>query len=130
MTNKQVNFLNTIDEKEEILDDAEGWLNVVLYLTDDKYEELINRTVFLSDKGITFEKALNETDATFSAYAGFHPNGAVEVNIYMESDDLGWTDAEVPLTEDEKKVLREDLDRVAKYRGTTVQKLFDEALNI
>ena len=120
---------NSIDEKEEIITDDEK-LNVILRLYDETYEEFINRTDLFAGQDISFKEALHDTDATFNMYADFYPDGDIKMTAYMESDELGWTDAEVPLTEDEKKVLREDLDRVAKYCGTTVQKLFDEALGI
>lgn len=128
VNNQQLN--NSIAENEEIILDNEK-VNVTLRLSDDKYEEFVNRTNLLSEKNITFKDALNNTDATFNIYVDFLPyERDTEMIICIESDELGWKEAKVPLTSLEKKTLGEDLNRVAKYHGTTVQKLFDEALGI
>ncbi len=124
-----IDFANTIDETAEVMTEN-GKINVMLALTDDKYDAILNRTALLADAGVTFREAVEESDATFNVYVDFYPDGNIEMSVFMQSDDYGWKDAEVPLSDAEKAQLCDDLERVAQCRyHATTKELMKEALD-
>lgn len=115
-----------LDENAGILID-EGKINTVAFLNDNQYEDLVNRTSLLDEAQTTFNEILNDGDTTLALYVDFEPDGNVTATMAMSSDEYGWTDYPVPLSEEEKADLKNELGRIAERDGTTVEQLISEA---
>lgn len=124
-----IDFQNTVDTTAEIMIDNSK-VNAMLAVSDDVLKNILERTSLLTDAKASFDEALHETDATFNLYVDIYPDGNVTLTACMESDDLGWTDAEVLLSNTEKDSLIKDVDRAGKERyGQSLEELLAEAVS-
>lgn len=117
---------NSVDPHEEITTD-DGKANALLFLYDDACKEFYNRIDGEANYDMSFEDILHNTDATFNAYIDVYPDKTVNLMLTVQSDNLGWDDYEVPLTDSEKEVLLESFDKAAMERyGVSGDKLLEE----
>lgn len=117
---------NSVDPHEEITTD-DGKANALLFLYDDAYKEFYNRIDGEANYDMSFEDILHNTDATFNAYIDVYPDKTVNLMLTVQSNDLGWDDYEVPLTDTEKEALLESFDKAAMERyGVSGDKLLEE----
>lgn len=116
-----------LDENAGIMID-DGKINAVAFLFDAQYKEFAERTNLLKDAEATFEELLEDGDTFLDMYVNFSPNGEVSATLNMQSDTYGYESYAVPLEDNEKQALRDELDRIARYNEMTIDELMEEAM--
>lgn len=116
-----------LDENAGIMID-DGKINAVAFLFDAQYKEFAERTNLLKDAEATFEELLEDGDTFLDMYVNFSPNGEVSATLNMQSDTYGYESYAVPLEDNEKQTLRDELDRIARYNEMTIDELMEEAM--
>lgn len=100
-----------IDYNQEIMTDDKA--NVILLVYDDTLKEFYNRIGGETLYGMSFEKLLDDTDATISVSADILPDKTTTILMLIESEDLGWKDYKIPVTPTEAKALFEEFDKLS-----------------
>lgn len=122
--NEVLDFTNRVDAHAEIIVE-DGKANVQLYLTDDEYKELLDRTPLAAE--YDFETMLKDTDITLTVTADINERGQVEMYITVEDDTKqGYPSATVELSAEESQSLVEDAERVIEAQGSSLKTLFAE----
>lgn len=116
-----------LDENAGIMID-DGKINAVAFLFDAQYKEFAERTNLLKDAEATFEELLEDGDTFLDMYVNFSPNGEVSATLNMQSDTYGYESYAVPLEDNEKQALRNELDRIARYNEMTIDEVMEEAM--
>lgn len=123
----QIDFTNCVDEKSEIMTDN-GKVDVILFLSDSKYEQLLERTDVLKNENVTFDYLLRETDATVDIYADVYPDGNVVLTAVL-SGGMDYQDVEIPISDEEKESIKKDIDRAGEIQyGKFLSELIQEAV--
>lgn len=114
-----------IDQNEELMIIA-NYVNTVLWLTDDVYEELYNRSELFTQTNQKWENLLHDDSSIATVYANFYLNGNIEVYFQLWIGDCYFIDDNVPITMKEKQILWQEFKLAAKYQKTSVKELFEE----
>ena len=122
-------LLNNPKQSEEDIKDSEYVLVYGIAQTDDAclmefFEFCYNASGmkdFIEEKipeiSSDYDSVMDNTDATFYAYAHFDEKGKPHLNFVIESEEADWNDLEVPLSFKETKLLAEmpEMKMLQKY---------------
>lgn len=123
---ENIDFKGAIEKRDEILVEEDN-VNMQLFLYDDQYQALADRTILLEEYGLSFDELLHETDATLNAYVDFPVHREPILTLCLESEEMGYKDYEVELTKYEQTVLRHEAEELLeKEYGTTFEMLYLE----
>lgn len=114
-------FKDNANIQEDVVQNDTGY-NILLWMTDDMYEEFAKRSDLTKETGKTFWDVA-DSDEYFTAYFNIDNNGNF-VDCLLEFE---YHEYNVPLTETEIKSLMDDLKNQAEQNGLTIQKLIEEA---
>lgn len=113
----ELKFKNNVDFDEEVIENNDGF-NIILWLYDEQYEEMVKRSKFTEETGKTFRNVA-DSDEYFTACFNVDKNGKF-LNLILEFD---YHEYYVPLTEEEIKNLMNDMKVQAERKGTSVEEL-------
>lgn len=112
MESKNLDFKNSITKQGISVEKRN--VNVRLFLCDDQYQALAERTTLLEECGLSFDELLKKTDAILNAYVDFPTHGKATLTLFLESEELGYKDYKVKLTKHEQTTLKHELTEIIK----------------
>lgn len=110
--NRTVDFKGTIGAvyTTELHPDA------VLSLSDDDFEELMNRTPMAEESGLDATMVIHSGTVDHYVYARQNSDGGVSV-LMTADDKFGYYEYLVPLNEEETKTLLDELNKAVKEKS-------------